>query len=166
MLPFQVGDKVVHWSYGPGEIIQMDEKSLSGRMTKYYVVQVRDLTLWVPVEGADQHTLRPPTSMGEFEKLFKILRGPGEKLSDDRYERKAQLTGLLRDGTLESVCRAIRDLSFHGYRKKLNDFDAALLERARKFLLDEWKISLSVPLSDAERQLELLLEEGRATSPN
>jgi RNA polymerase-interacting CarD/CdnL/TRCF family regulator len=166
MLPFHVGDKVVHWSYGPGEIIQLEEKSLSGRMTLYYVVQVRDLTLWVPVEGADQHSLRPPTSMGEFEKLFKILRGPGEKLSDDRYERKAQLTGLLHDGTLESVCRAIRDLSFHGYRKKLNDFDAALLERARKFLLDEWKISLSVPLSDAERQLELLLEEGRAATPN
>jgi RNA polymerase-interacting CarD/CdnL/TRCF family regulator len=166
MLPFQVGDKVVHWSYGPGEIIQLEEKSLSGRMTLYYVVQVRDLTLWVPVEGADQHTLRPPTSTGEFEKLFKILRGPGEKLADDRYERKAQLTGLLRDGTLESVCRAIRDLSFHGYRKKLNDFDAALLERARKFLLDEWKISLAVPLSDAERQLELLLEEGRTTTRN
>jgi RNA polymerase-interacting CarD/CdnL/TRCF family regulator len=166
MLPFQVGDKVVHWSYGPGEIIQLEEKSLSGRMTLYYVVQVRDLTLWVPVEGADQHSLRPPTSIGEFEKIFKILREPGEKLSDDRYERKAQLTGLLRDGTLESVCRAIRDLSFHGYRKKLNDFDAAILERARKFLLDEWKISLSVPLSDAEHQLELLLEEGRAATPN
>lgn len=166
MLPFQVGDKVVHWSYGPGEIIQLEEKSLSGRMTLYYVVQVRDLTLWVPVEGADQHSLRPPTSMGEFEKLFSILRGPGEKLSDDRYERKSQLTELLRDGTLESVCRAIRDLSFHGYRKKLNDFDAALLERARKFLLDEWRISMSVPLGDAEHQLELLLEEGRAAAPN
>jgi RNA polymerase-interacting CarD/CdnL/TRCF family regulator len=166
MLPFQVGDKVVHWSYGPGEILRLDEKSLSGRRTLYYVVQVRDLTLWVPVEGADEHSLRPPTSMGEFEKLFKILRGPGEKLSDDRYERKAQLTGLLRDGTLESVCRAIRDLSFHGYRKKLNDYDAALLERARKFLLDEWKISLSVPLSDAEHKLESLLEEGRATTIN
>jgi RNA polymerase-interacting CarD/CdnL/TRCF family regulator len=166
MLPFQVGDKVVHWSYGPGEIIQLDEKSLSGRMTLYYVVQVRDLTLWVPVEGANQRSLRPPTSTGEFKKLFEILRGPGERLSDDRYERKAQLTELLRDGTLLSVCRAIRDLSSHGYRKKLNDYDAALLERARKFLLDEWRISLSVPLSDAERQLELLLEEGRAATPN
>lgn len=166
MLPFQVGDKVVHWSYGPGEIIQLDKKSLSGRMTQYYVVQVRDLTLWVPVDGADQHILRPPTSVNEFEKLFKILRGPGEKLSDDRYERKTQLTELLRDGTLKSVCRAIRNLSSHGYRKKLNDYDAALLERARKFLLDEWRISLSVSLSDAENQLESLLEEGRAVTPN
>jgi RNA polymerase-interacting CarD/CdnL/TRCF family regulator len=68
---------------------------------------------------------------------------------------------LLRDGRLESVCRAIRDLSTYSYRKKLNDYDVALLERARRFLLDEWIISLSVPVSDAQRQLDLLLEHGR-----
>jgi len=67
----------------------------------------------------------------------------------------------MRDGTLESICRAIRDLSTFSYRKKLNDYDAALLERARKFLLDEWEISFSVSVSDAQRQLDLLLEEGR-----
>jgi len=165
-MAFHVGDKVVHWSYGPGKIIQLDEKRLSGRNTAYYVVQVRDLTLWVPVEGAEQNRLRPPTSTGDFNKLFKILRGPAERLSDDRYERKTQLIGLLRDGTLDSICRAIRDLSSHSYRKKLNDYDTALLERARRFLLDEWEISLSVSLGDAERQLNLLLEEGRSASIN
>lgn len=165
-MAFHVGDKVVHWSYGPGEIIQLDEKCVSGRNTEYYVVQVRDLTLWVPVEGAEQNRLRLPTSTGDFHKLFKILRGPAERLSEDRYERKTQLTGLLRDGSLVSICRAIRDLSSYSYRKKLNDYDAALLERARRFLLDEWEISLSVPLGDAERQLNLLLEEGRSASIN
>ena len=158
---FQVGDKVVHWSYGPGQVIQVDEKRISGRNDVYYVVRVRDLTLWVPVDGATLHSLRPPTSKREFRRLFEILRGPGERLSDDRLERKAHLTGHMRDGTLESICRAIRDLSTFSYRKKLNDYDAALLERARKFLLDEWEISFSVSVSDAQRQLDLLLEEGR-----
>jgi len=87
-MTFQVGDKVVHWSYGPGQIIQMDEKRISGRNDVYYVVQVRDLTLWVPVDGATQHSLRPPTSKREFRRLFEILRGPGERLSDDRLSAK------------------------------------------------------------------------------
>ncbi len=160
-MEFQVGDKVVHWSYGPGEIIQLDEKSISGQNALYYVVQIRDLTLWVPVEGGDQSSLRLPTSTREFRRLFKILRNPGEKISDDRYERKTQLTERMREGTLESICGIIRDLTTYSYSKKLNDYDASLLERAKKFLLEEWKISLSVPLSDAQRELDILLEEGR-----
>jgi RNA polymerase-interacting CarD/CdnL/TRCF family regulator len=160
---FQVGDKVVHWSYGPGQIVQVDKKRISGRTDLYYVVQIRDLTLWVPVDGAVRHSLRPPTSKREFRRLFEILRGPGEILSDDRLERKAYLTGHMRDGTLESICRAIRDLITRSYRKKLNDSDAALLERARRYLLDEWEISFSISMNDAQRQLDLLLEEGRSS---
>ncbi len=162
-MTFQVGDKVVHWSYGPGQIIQVDEKRISGRNELYYVVQIRDLTLWVPVDEATPQSLRPPTSKREYRRLFDILRGPGETLSDDRFERKAHLTGHMRDGTLESICRAIRDLITLSYRKKLNDYDAALLERARRFLLDEWEISFSVSVNDAQRQLDLLLEEGRSS---
>jgi len=139
----------------------MDEKNISGKSALYYVVQIRDLTLWVPVDGGDQHSLRLPTSTREFRKLLKILRSPGEKISEDRYERKTQLSERLREGTLESICSIIRDLTTYSYVKKLNDNDAALLERTKKFLLDEWKISLSVPLGDAQRELDLLLEEGR-----
>jgi CarD family transcriptional regulator len=160
-MPFQVGDQVVHWSYGPGKIIQLDEKRILGRSDLYYVVQVRDLTLWVPVEGADRLRLRPPTPKRDFKRLFDILRGPAEQLSEDRLERKTQLSGQLRDGTLKSICRTIRDLSSYSYRKKLNEYDSALLERARKLLLDEWEMSFSIPAKDAQHELDLLLEEGR-----
>lgn len=160
-MAFQVGDKVVHWSYGPGEIVRIDDKSLSGHSDQYYVVRVRDLTLYVPVAGAEKHRLRLPTARRDCEKLFDILRSPGERLSDDRYERKTQLTELMSDGRLESVCRVIRDLYDFGCRKKLNDYDASLLERARRFLLDEWILSLSIPLGDAQRKLDRLLEDGR-----
>ena len=69
-MDFQVGDRVVHWSYGPGEIIQMDEKELSGRKSLYYVVQIKDLTLWVPVDATDAASLRYPTPASDFDTLF------------------------------------------------------------------------------------------------
>ncbi len=109
-MSFQVGDTVVHWSYGPGVILCIDEKSLSGQAKTYYEVQVRDLVLYVPVEDAERRRLRPPTSNDDYAKLFKILRGPCHQLPDDRFERKAYLAELLHDGSLESVCQAIRDL--------------------------------------------------------
>jgi len=160
-MTFQVGDKVVHWAYGLGEVIQLDEKRLAGKTTLYYVVKVKDLTLWVPVEEADTRKLRLPTAETEFEGLFNILRGEGEVLSEDRMERRGQLTERLREGSLESICQLIRDLNSFGYKKKLNESDSQILERACKMLLDEWHLSLAIPVPEAQRELDRLLEEGR-----
>ena len=88
---FQVGDQVVHWTYGPGEVIQLDEKALSGQTELYYVVQIRDMTLFVPINDQAETSLRLPTPAVDFESLFTILKSPAEPLSADRWERKNQL---------------------------------------------------------------------------
>ena len=156
---FQVGDQVVHWTYGPGEVIQLDEKVLSGQTESYYVVQVRDMTLFVPINDQGQTSLRLPTPAGEFEHLFAILKSPEEPLSGDRWERKNQLMTQMKDGRLESICQVIRDLVAFRRTKKLNDYDAAILERAQNFLLNEWQISLGIPRDQAQRELQSLLGE-------
>lgn len=158
-MDYQVGDKVIHWLYGMGDIIQIDEKVLSGHKNLYYVVQIRDLTLWVPVNEAGKRSLRMPTPGSGFEKLFATLRSQIEPLSDDRLVRRTQLLEKMKIGTLESICRVIRDLSFFARTKKLNDNDKFVLERARELLFNEWKLSLSVSFSQAEDKLEELLGE-------
>lgn len=156
-MDFQVGDKVVHWNYGMGEILQFDEKLLAGQMTRCYVVRIRDLTIWVPIHQMGDSSLRPPTPRDQFENLFAILCGPGELLSNDRMERRTQLLEKIRDGSLESICQVVRDLSFYRQMKKLNDHDKTILERAQRFLLNEWGLALTVSLPEAERELERLL---------
>jgi CarD family transcriptional regulator len=154
---FQVGDQVVHWVYGLGEIIQIDEKRLLGRTTQYYVVKIRDLTIWVPVSEASDRSLRYPTPASDFEELFSILSSPAQPLSDDRLVRKTQLSDQLNDGKLASICRAVRDLTFHSQTKKLNENDKAILERAQSFLMTEWSVSLSVSVAQARQGLTHLL---------
>ena len=157
---FHVGDQVIHWAYGLGEIIQLDEKELFGRTGEYYVVQIRDLTLWVPINDTGIHCLRFLTPAGDFQKLFGILASPGEPLSADRLERKNQLTERLKDGTLESICGVVRDLVFHKRTKKMNENDSSTLSRARSLLLDEWSIVLSVTIQQADDELRELLGTG------
>jgi RNA polymerase-interacting CarD/CdnL/TRCF family regulator len=157
---FQAGDKVVHWAHGPGEVIQVEDKSLAGQTVRYYAVRVKDLVVWVPVTGTDNTSLRPPTPAREFSGLYNILKGPAEPVLEDRLQRKTQLSERLRDGRLESICRVIRDLSFYGHKKKLSESDTQILERARAFLLDEWRLSLATTLDQARKELENLLDEG------
>ena len=156
-MDFQVGEKVVHWNYGMGEIVQLDEKLLAGQMTHCYVVRIRDLTIWVPIHQMGDSSLRLPTPRGEFNNLFAILSSPGELLSNDRLERRTQLIEKIRDGKLESICQVVRDLSFYRQAKKLNDHDKTILDRAQNFLLNEWRLALTVSLPDAERELNRLL---------
>lgn len=154
---YQVGDLVIHWTYGPGTIIQLDEKELDGCVSQYYVVQMQNLTLWVPVTESGKNCLRLPTPAEEFKRLFKILASGGEPLSQDRLERKLQLTERMKSGTLEAVCTVVRDLITQKRSSKMNENDNATLERARNFLLSEWSIALEVSQQQAYRELESLL---------
>jgi RNA polymerase-interacting CarD/CdnL/TRCF family regulator len=158
-MSFKVGDRVVHAVYGMGEIIQLDEKRLAGRSVRYYVVRIRDLTIWVPIENSGGSSLRYPTPASDFESLFTILRSPGEPLSEDRLARKTQLTDQIKDGKLSSVCRAVRDLINYRHTRKLNEYDTATLERLQEFLLNEWSVSLSISLAQAKIELGRLLGE-------
>jgi RNA polymerase-interacting CarD/CdnL/TRCF family regulator len=155
---FKIGDTVVHRAYGPGKITAVEEKTLSGEAQLYYVVQIKDMTLWVPVEeNGNGSSLRKPTPAVEYEKLFDILKSDGRPLSTDRLERKNQLQGNMRSGDLEGICRVIRDLNTVNRVKKLNENDNALFQRAQNLLLSEWSISLDVPLPVAEHELNTLL---------
>ena len=155
---FQVGDQVVHWAYGPGVITQLDEKCLSGRTRQYYVVQMSDLTLFVPLDQAVDHSLRLPSTREDFQDLFQILTSPGVPLSMDRNERRLELIERLKDHQLTSICGVIRDLTLHQRLKKMNDADKSTLQRSRNLLVNEWSVTFSIPVQQAEQELSKLLE--------
>lgn len=155
---YQVGEKVIHWLHGPGEIVQLDEKVLSGHKELYYVVQAGDLTVYVPVEQGEQNSLRAPTPANKFKKILSIINKPGEVLPDDRLQRKLVLNERMHDGSLSSVCQVIRDLTWRSKNSRLNDHDVAVMERAQTFLSKEWSLSLSVPAAQVEQELQKLLK--------
>ncbi|MFH2102165.1 MAG: CarD family transcriptional regulator [Chloroflexota bacterium] len=156
-MDFLAGDAVIHWTYGLGKIVRQEERTFSGEKKLYYVVQIRDLTVWVPADGELVSRLRLPTTRRGFSKLFTILSGPGQSLSDDRFVRRTHLVEELKDGRAEAVCRVIRDLSTHQHRKTLNENDKMVLRQASDSLLGEWEFSLAIPVAQARVELNNLL---------
>ena len=156
---FHKGDMVMHWTHGIGQIVNLEERALSGSKTVYYVVQLRDMTVWVPADSKVGSRLRPPTPKLRFQRLLAILSSPSEPLPEDRLERKTHLLELLKGGRLESLCEVIRDLS--AYRNQqtrpMNDNDQMILKQARNTLLGEWAFVLSITHAQAEHELHRLL---------
>lgn len=154
---FRIGDKVIHWTYGLGEIVNIEEKTIHGQAEKCYVFQTSDLSIWIPINNLDHCSLRRPTPPEEFSRLFAILTGPGEKLSEDRVLRKNQLMEQIKDGQLVSICRVIRDLTHFKRTTKLNDQERSILERTMKSLLTEWAYSLGIAEAQAQQAMTAML---------
>jgi RNA polymerase-interacting CarD/CdnL/TRCF family regulator len=159
LMNFHKGDTVMHWTYGIGQIVNLEERALAGSKTIYYVVQVRDMTVWVPADGKVMSRLRSPTSKSRFQRLLAVLSSPSKPLPEDRLERKTRLLELLHDGRPESLCQVLRDLS--AYQKQqtrpMNDNDQMILKQSRNTLLGEWAFVLSIPHAQAEHELHRLL---------
>lgn len=156
-MDFHKGDAVMHWIYGLGTVIQLEERNMSGELALYYAVQIGDMTIWVPADDNLESRLRPPTLKAKFMHLLAILSGPSEPLPIDRQERRLLLLEALKNGRAESLCRVIRNLSTYRNIHPLNETDHALLKRSQHALLGEWGFAFSITPSQAEIELNRLL---------
>jgi RNA polymerase-interacting CarD/CdnL/TRCF family regulator len=156
-MDLHVGDTVMHWSHGLGQITGIEERKLIGESQMYYAVKIQDIMVWVPADARLATRLRLPTTAPAFKKLLGILRGPAGDLPDERHERKSQLRAQMAGGTPASMCHVIRDLTALEERKSLNDDDKSTLRRARTMLLGEWEYALKIPLAQAEADLQQIL---------
>jgi RNA polymerase-interacting CarD/CdnL/TRCF family regulator len=160
-MEFNIGDPVMHWTYGMGHIVHMEERNINGKNDLYYEVSIKDITLWVPNDKNITNRLRPPTSADEFVHLFSILSAPGEPLPENRQERKLQIVERLKDGRAETLCRVIRDLVEYQRVRPLNETDQSLMKRVHNALIGEWVFALSVSIMDAEKELRRILTSGK-----
>jgi RNA polymerase-interacting CarD/CdnL/TRCF family regulator len=154
---FEIGEKVIHWNFGLGEIVKIEDKNIHGFLTKCYVLRTIDLTIWIPVNDLQQPSLRVPTLPEEFMKLSAILSNPSEMLLEDRLLRKDQLLARMNEGQLSSICRVVRDLTNFKRSARLTLQEKSILEKAVNSLLTEWTYSLGMSLIQARQAMTIML---------
>ncbi|MEN6522583.1 MAG: CarD family transcriptional regulator [Anaerolineaceae bacterium] len=157
-MSYKIGDVIIHWTYGIGTIVAIEEKTIGGEARLYYAIEVELFKYWVPVEESDTCAIHTPIESDQFEPLFDILRTPGENLPDHQYERKNELRERMHKKTLGDLCHVIRDLTDRSHSHNLNLDDSFVLNQAKEHLLDEWVLSFGVQRSNAQDELKVLLQ--------
>lgn len=155
---YKVGDTVVHWTYGVGSVVDIEEIHLAGTAKWYYVIDVESLKVWVPVDDAMKGSLRLPMNRNQFRHLLEILSKPGEPLPDRYFQRKIALRNRMEKRPVDGLCRVIRDLTDRSRNHSLSSEDSSVLFSAQELLLDEWVISLGTERSKALHEMEILLQ--------
>ncbi|MEY2819245.1 MAG: hypothetical protein RL275_2708 [Chloroflexota bacterium] len=158
-MDFKPGEWVVHCTHGLGQITTIEKRSFGEQDIRYYQVQIGDLTIWVPADESLSKRLRKPASRKEFDQLFKMLTNPPEELPIDRRQRNQYLIELLKDGTAETLCKVIRDLSAIRKHRTWSEYDKEIMRRVQKSLIGEWSFIFSIHPHDAENELQKLLSQ-------
>jgi RNA polymerase-interacting CarD/CdnL/TRCF family regulator len=153
-MEFQIDQWVMHSAHGLGRVQGIEERTVNGGVSLYYVVQVGDLTIWVPVDENIQHRLRLPKAANEFKAIIAVLSEPAEALPEDFRLRNSQLQARLKGGDAEAQCKVIRDLTAHRQGRTWSTHDRTLVTTVRKLLIGEWCHSLSISREEAELELQ------------
>lgn len=167
-MDYKVGENVMHCVHGLGQVLKREEKAEVHGPSVYYVVQVRDMTIWVPADDSLEKRLRPPTLSGKFERLLQTLSEAGEPLPDDRHQRRLLMGEWLKNGDVESLFRVIRGLSTYRRVRPLSDNDQTLFNRLETALLAEWALVMAISLATAGHEFHRLLAlapDGNQTKP-
>lgn len=161
-MPYNVGDRVVHPSYGVGYVIRLEARRFAEAEARlYYEITIEKGTVWVPVEPHDTNGLRPVTTREDLAGYRRTLRSRPAALNQDRRLRQSELTARLRQGSFQTTCEVVRDLTARSWNKALGDTEMTLLHRVQDNLCHEWAMAQGVSVAEATQEVQALLEEAR-----
>jgi CarD family transcriptional regulator len=155
---FNIGDKVIHPSYGAGTILEINEKQVGEQQCTYYIIDLLTQagTLMVPVSRADELGLRLPVERPDH--VMTVLNSKPETLSNDHRERQESISTDIRSGDVVKISEAVRDLAYRDRADRLTEADLKLYRAAQDLLVGELALSQDVDMDTAREQVTSVLE--------
>ena len=160
MIQFQVGDKAVYPAQGVGEIIGIDEKSVSGKTHRFYCLRIldTDIRILVPIDNAEQVGLRNVVTPDDIEGVYDVLRHA--ETCNDRQTWNRRYRGFMekiKTGSLFEVAEVFRDLHRLKRTKTLAFGERRMLETARGLIVQELSVAKGLSAAKIEGELSTLL---------
>lgn len=140
-LKFKVGDWIVHYSYGVGEVVDIVEKVLDGQKETFFKVSTAEIEYWLPNEKAGAEHISPIRSKKEFDQAIQIISKPPDLMSEPPSRHRRLIYERWLDGSLPARAALIRDLHGMNARRKLGYDEKKAYDKAENFFISEWVIS-------------------------
>jgi CarD family transcriptional regulator len=156
---FSVGDEVVHPHRGPGRIVDLERKELTGEEKRYYVIEIsfEEMTVHVPVGRVDEVGLRPAMPRARVTRVLDALSSKPHQLAKNYKERQETVREKLATGRPVPTAEAVRDLTWHGQHANLTQKDSELLQRGQDLLAAEMALVSDIGFSEANERIESAL---------
>ncbi len=164
---FQIGQAVVHPGYGPGNVVGIQELSLSKSNKQYYKIRLLDeveMTVWVPVQDAEEQGVRCPIPRSRLSEIWHLLHTKPGTLPSDHKERYIQVREMIEHGDVLQIAKALRDLRWKDQHvRSLTIEGKRLYDKAMKLLATEVSLVEGSDRKTVEMELSRVLSENVAS---
>jgi RNA polymerase-interacting CarD/CdnL/TRCF family regulator len=164
-LIYNTGDWLVHTFHGVGQVLGLDEKEMDGEMNEYLKVETFNGIYWLSMKNIDTRRVRPVSAMSTFKNALDTIREKPEKMTEDFRARIAQITAVIRDGSLIRLARLIRDLSGKFRTTRLTHTEEEYFIDAKKRFVNEYSMAADLDRNEAEKKLRKALENSASKLP-
>ena len=111
---FKKGDVAVYPAHGVGVIEAIEEKTISGKEQKFYIMKImgNGMTIMVPTDNVKQVGLRGIISDKEVTKVYNILKAKKNASIDSQTwnRRYREYMDRIKTGSVYEVASVLRDL--------------------------------------------------------
>jgi RNA polymerase-interacting CarD/CdnL/TRCF family regulator len=144
--------------------MSIEKKKIGEDQNKYFKVEARNSTFFVPVDKADNDRIRPIASRYMLKKAISTLKDQPQQLEPDHTQRKRQISEMLSDCSLVTNAILVRDLRARRNEFGLNDHEENTLEKMTKRLIREWAIAQDIEPEQATVKFETVMNQNRNRS--
>ncbi|MES1208672.1 MAG: CarD family transcriptional regulator [Pseudomonadota bacterium] len=156
-----IGDKAVYPSQGVAEVIGIEQKEISGKIQRFYVLRVleSDNRIMVPTDKSGQVGLRRIAGEEEIDEVRQILKEKEVHVDRQTWNRRYRgFMEKIRSGSLFEVAEVFRDLYRLKGLKPLSFGERRMLDTARGLIVQELSVARAEDETKIEQELNLLLQ--------
>jgi len=155
---YSKGDWIVHAQHGVGQVKGIEKKILEGENKVFFRVKTFDGVYWLSVVKTDVEYIRPITSEYKIRQALTTIRRAPKQLPKDHNKRNKVIVDALKDPSLLTKARMIRDLNGKQQESRLNFTEEDAFIKMKNQLLDEWSVVKSEDRDVLEETLEKALQ--------
>jgi CarD family transcriptional regulator len=155
---YEVGQVAVYPGHGVGRIESIEEKEFSGMRQAFYIMRIldTDMTIMIPVDGANNAGLRGVIDSREVTKVYEILKDRNVVHDNAPWNRRyKEYMERIKSGSIFEVAMVLRELYSLRVWKELSFGEKKMFEIARNLIKKE----LSIALRKEEMEIEGEIEE-------
>lgn len=162
MTQFKVGGAVVHPAHGVGEVTEIKDMVISGRMNRYYVIEfpLNELDrVMIPIENAENLGLRTIADKETISECLKIVRDSDANYLKDLekesfHKRHKEYVDRVQSGDVCEVAKVFKTLYERSRDRDLGLKEKFLMERAEKMIVGEIMAAKKITQEKAQEILD------------
>ena len=158
---FEKGDKVVYPAHGLGVIQNIQSRTNSGAVQKFYLISIIEtgMKIMVPVSQANTVGLRRVVDHSTVDRVYAILKDKNVAIDNQTWNRRyREYSQKIKTGSVLEIASVIRDLTVLKIEKELSFNERRMLDTAQGLLVKELSIAKSSTEDLIKEELEQICQ--------